>query len=263
MRPRKPNTEDTEKDRNFVTALSRGLELLRCFRKGDQGLGNGEFAKRTGLSKSTISRLTYTLHKDGYLTYDPESALYRLAPPVLSLGFSCLSGIGIRDLAKPMMQELADHSQVPVALAGPDRGTMIYLERCRSSNAITLAIEVGEHIRMATSALGRAHIAGLPEDARNSVLAKLKMQENDDWPMIEKGVDEAISCYRQNGYVLSIGDWKPDVNAVAVPFYSAEANQVLAINCGGPAMLVPEDKLRQDIAPRLVDLVNQLAKITQ
>ena len=93
MRPRKPNADETEKDRNFVTALSRGLELMRCFRKGDQGLGNGDFAKRTGLSKSTISRLTYTLHKDGYLTYDPETARYRLAPPVLSLGFSCLSGI--------------------------------------------------------------------------------------------------------------------------------------------------------------------------
>lgn len=263
MRPRKPNADETEKDRNFVTALSRGLELLRCFRKGDQGLGNGDFAKRTGLSKSTISRLTYTLHKDGYLTYDPETARYRLAPPVLSLGFSCLSGIGIRDLAKPMMQELADYSQVPVALAGPDRGTMVYLERCRSASAITLSIEVGEHIKMATSALGRAYIAGLPASERETVLAGLEEREKDSWPEIRRGIEAAISCYEQNGFVLSIGDWKQDVNAVAVPFYSSESEQLLAFNCGGPAMMLPEEKLISDIAPKLVELVNRLGQITR
>lgn len=263
MRPRKPITDDTGKDRNFVTALSRGLEILRCFGKSDQGLGNGDFAKRTGLSKSTISRLTYTLHKDGYLTYDPETARYRLAPPVLSLGFSCLSGIGVRELAKPLMQELADYSQVPVALAGRDRGTMVYLERCRSANAITLAIEVGEHIKMATSALGRAYVAALSEEERATVFAELREREKDNWPVISQGLEEAISCYKQHGYVLSVGDWKENVNAVAVPYYSAETSQLLAFNCGGPAMMLPEEKLRSDIAPKLVELVNRLRQITQ
>ena len=48
-------------DRHFVTALARGLELLACFRHGDRMLGNQEFARRCGLAKSTVSRLTHTL----------------------------------------------------------------------------------------------------------------------------------------------------------------------------------------------------------
>ncbi|HYM36238.1 MAG TPA: helix-turn-helix domain-containing protein, partial [Steroidobacteraceae bacterium] len=47
-------------DRQFVAALARGLAILRCFRLGDRYLGNQEIAKRAGLPKPTVSRLTYT-----------------------------------------------------------------------------------------------------------------------------------------------------------------------------------------------------------
>ena len=40
-----PVTEPAEsKDRQFVTALARGLEILRCFGPGDRHLGNQEIA---------------------------------------------------------------------------------------------------------------------------------------------------------------------------------------------------------------------------
>src|SRR5256885_13076191 len=48
-------------DRKFVTALARGLEVLRVFTPTEGLLGNGEIAERTGLPKPTVSRLTYTL----------------------------------------------------------------------------------------------------------------------------------------------------------------------------------------------------------
>ncbi|HEX8478422.1 MAG TPA: helix-turn-helix domain-containing protein, partial [Telluria sp.] len=48
-------------DRQFVSALARGLEILRCFRPGESLLSNSEMARRTGMPKPTISRLTHTL----------------------------------------------------------------------------------------------------------------------------------------------------------------------------------------------------------
>ncbi|MFX4601082.1 helix-turn-helix domain-containing protein, partial [Acinetobacter baumannii] len=64
---------DDEKDPRFVTALARGLELLRAFRRNESMLGNLELAQRTGLPKPTVSRLTYTLAKLGYLAYDQNT----------------------------------------------------------------------------------------------------------------------------------------------------------------------------------------------
>src|SRR5687768_18493710 len=67
-----------KQDRHFVTALSRGLDVLSCFRSGSRMLGNQEISERCKLPKSTVSRLTYTLTKLGYLHYVKESGKYRL-----------------------------------------------------------------------------------------------------------------------------------------------------------------------------------------
>ena len=55
------------KDRKFVEALSRGLDVLRAFSQGSVILGNQDIARITGLPKPTVSRMTYTLTKLGYL----------------------------------------------------------------------------------------------------------------------------------------------------------------------------------------------------
>ena len=78
--------DDESKDRQFVNALARGLELLRCFQPGDTELGNAELARRTGMPKPTVSRLTYTLTKLGYLAFSESRGTYRLAAGVLALG---------------------------------------------------------------------------------------------------------------------------------------------------------------------------------
>ena len=93
------------KDRQFVNALARGLEILRCFRPGEKFLTNTELAKRTGLPKPTITRLTYTLTKLGYLDSPADRGQYQLASGVLSLGYSLLSNLDVRELARPGMRE--------------------------------------------------------------------------------------------------------------------------------------------------------------
>ena len=59
--PTAGGTGEDDKDRNFITALARGLDILRCFKMGEVDLTNQDFAQRTGLPKPTVSRLTHTL----------------------------------------------------------------------------------------------------------------------------------------------------------------------------------------------------------
>ncbi|MDL2425343.1 helix-turn-helix domain-containing protein, partial [Pseudomonas sp. BAgro211] len=59
----------TPKDRKYVEALARGLDVLRAFTHGSVVLGNQEISRITGLPKATVSRMTYTLTQLGYLCY--------------------------------------------------------------------------------------------------------------------------------------------------------------------------------------------------
>ena len=84
--------DEDSKDRNFVTALARGLDVLRAFRANETTLTNTDFAERTGLPKPTVSRLTHTLCKLGYLVTDEGTGAYRLGAGVMQLGFGVLAG---------------------------------------------------------------------------------------------------------------------------------------------------------------------------
>ena len=107
----------TAEDRHFVGALARGLEVLACFRKGEALLGNQDIAARCKLPKSTVSRLTYTLTRLGYLHYVEAVAKYRLGTAVLALGTSMLARLDVRNVARPQMQDLAAFARASIGLS--------------------------------------------------------------------------------------------------------------------------------------------------
>src|ERR1044072_937459 len=91
-------------DRSFVVALSRGLDVLRAFHANDGLLGNQELAARTKLPKPTVSRLTYTLTKLGYLTPVPRFEKYQLAPSAMALGYAALAISAVGILSQPTLK---------------------------------------------------------------------------------------------------------------------------------------------------------------
>src|SRR5690242_15148932 len=109
-----PLAASANKDRQFVIALARGLDVLRAFTPQDGLLGNHEIAARTGLPRPTISRLTHTLTRLGYLKHSERLGKYQLGTAVLSLGYAVLANIGLRQVARPLMQELADQVNASV-----------------------------------------------------------------------------------------------------------------------------------------------------
>src|SRR5258708_21903642 len=108
-------------DRSFVVALSRGLDVLRAFHPNDGLLGNQEIAARTNLPKPTVSRLTYTLTKLGYLTPVPRFEKYQLAPSAMALGYAALANLGVRHLSEGYREEVMRETCGAAPVGGPDR----------------------------------------------------------------------------------------------------------------------------------------------
>ncbi len=246
-------------DRHFVTALARGLEVLACYRHGDRMLGNQELARRCGLAKSTVSRLTHTLTQLGYLVYVEDSAKYSLGTATLSLGSAMLSRLDIRKLAHPLMQQLAEFGQCMVSLGSRDRLSMLYIDAVRASAAVTLSLESGARIQIATSAMGRAYLTAIPENERDDIMERVReLADVNRWPELQQGVAKALCDIRELGVCCSFGEWQKDVNAIAVPVRPGGGLPPMAINCGAPAYMVSRDFLLEKVRPRLIALANEL-----
>lgn len=249
---------DEIKDRQFVVALARGLEVLRAFTPKDNILGNQDIAAITHLPKPTVSRLTHTLTRLGYLTYSERLGKYQLGTAVLSLGYAALANIGVRQIARPFMQELADYANASVSLGSRDRLNMVYVEHCRSDATVTLRLDLGSRIPVETTAMGRALLAALPASERQYLMDHAAKHDPKNWPRIKSGIEQAVEDYRTHGFVISAGEWQSDVHAVGVPLVPPDGSPILALNCGGPAFLFDRKRLTEDLGPRLVNLVRNV-----
>jgi DNA-binding IclR family transcriptional regulator len=263
MMPKKPNisavTAAAKADRHFVNALGRGLEVLACFRHGDRMLGNQDLARACGLPKSTVSRLTNTLTKLGYLVYVEDSAKYSLGIATLSLGSAMLARLDIRKLAHPRMQELAEFGQCMVSLGTRDRLSMLYIDVVRGSGAVTLSLDMGARIQIATSAMGRAYMTAVAETERNEIMERVRELVPDGrWLEIKAGIDRAMRDVRELGVCCSFGEWQKDVNGIAVSVRPGGGLPPMSINCGAPAYMVSKNFLLEKVRPKLIALANEL-----
>jgi len=244
-------------DRSFVIALSRGLDVLRAFRPNDGLLGNQEIAARTGLPKPTVSRLTYTLTKLGYLMPVPRFEKYQLAPSAMALGYAALANIGVRQLSEPFREQLMRETGGAVAVGARDRLTMIYFGQSRHG-VVNVQLDVGSHIPIATTAMGRAYIWALPNDERALLLRELREHYGSRWPKVRDGLERSGETVAKHGFAISAGEWQDDVHAVGVALTLNDGTGPYAFNCGAPAFRFTEERLRTDIGPRLVAMVRNI-----
>jgi DNA-binding IclR family transcriptional regulator len=241
---------------DFVEALARGLRVMRCFGPGVKTLGNLDLATLTGLPKSTISRIVYTLTALGYLRYHADTGRYSPGYGVLALGFGLLANLEVRQLARPLMEELAQATGAAVALGAFDGQAMTYVEAVHGSSALYLRLPVGHRLGP-DSAMGRAYLAALPATEREAVLARFEGEA-----VATNILEQARRDLSETGCCFAIGDWQQGINAVAAPFATITGEGFFVMSCGGPASVLPEERLHGEVAEMLREIVRKLSLVS-
>lgn len=247
--------EESKEDRHFVTALARGLDVLSAFRPGETWLANQEIAERCRLPRSTVTRLTYTLTRLGYLHFVEDVGKYRLGSRLMALGTVALGGLSVRQIARPAMRDLANLSNGTVGLGVRDNLSMRYVEIARGPAAIALNIDVGARMSITRSSMGRAFIAALAPAERDRLLHELKMLDPLAWPKTEARLDRALDEHDRLGVSCSFGEWQENVSAIALGFRPGGGLPPMVINCGAPTVVASPEFLLNEVRPRLREVV--------
>jgi DNA-binding IclR family transcriptional regulator len=239
-----PPASEPEHDRQFVTALARGLSVLRCFTRATPSLGTAEIARMTGLPQPTVWRLCHTLMKEGYLVQSEVADKLRPGIPVLSLGYSAIAGMPTAELAKADMQLLANRYQGAVSLGMRDGPYMIYLQRCQGSSIILRDLDVGSRVSLASSVTGWAYMAGLPEAEREAIFMELGKLEKERWRELLPKIRLALKEFKNTGYVVNKGSLHEQINAVGVPVSAEDGSVLLSLSSGGISQVFDDAKLK-------------------
>lgn len=197
-------------------SLTRGLEILRAFKPGLSFLTNSEIAERTGLPRSTVSRLTGTLVRSGFLLHDPTMGGYRLSATVVGMAHVMRAGSLVLNESLPLMQTVGRQMRVNVGLAVADHDDMIHLENLPFGPKAGLRkIVAGQRVPMAMTALGRAFLSTLDQASFTQTMARLQARYSRDWYQLHPKILADIDAVQRLGYCAV--SWQPAVVSVATP----------------------------------------------
>lgn len=250
----------TDKGRQFITALGRGLDVLRALAQANAPLGNQELARQTGFPRPTISRITYTLTRLGYLSYREDLGKYQLGLAALALGYSAMGNLYVRRLAQPLMQEVSLEVNLCCVLGYRDGTEAVYLEHTRGSRSLMLSMEVGSRVPLATTAMGRALLAAMRPDEREQVMRELAARDPQAWLKQKRGVLDSLRDYERHGYTVAAGEWEPEIHAVGVPLSVPVGHHPVALVLGGPAYGQSQEAFFADMGPRVLALAQRIAQ---
>jgi DNA-binding IclR family transcriptional regulator len=258
QRPRKVAVS-RQADRQFVTALGRGLEILQCFTPATPDLGTSQLARMTGLPQPTVWRLCHTMTELGFLVQVPDQDRLRLGLPILTLGYAVLATQRIGETARPYMEAIATRYQGAVSLGVRDGLNMLYLQRSQGSSIILADLSVGSRVPLAYSATGWAYLVAIPEKDRKQLLSEIRASDRQRWAAIEPSFEASLKEFRKTGYVVNLGSLHPQVNAVAVPVPSQDRSILLTISSGG-INSVFTSKILQEVGGELKLLAEKLGR---
>ncbi|MEM7709486.1 MAG: IclR family transcriptional regulator [Pseudomonadota bacterium] len=247
-------------DRRFATTLARGLSVLRAFRMSDDGLSNAEIAERTGLPKSTISRLTFTLQSQGYLTHTRRHDRYRPGPALLVLGNLAATSISFVEMAAPLMQRLADETRTMSMLLVRDGGRMLIVRTWRPTGIASLWLEVGARPPFNGSSSGHALLAALPAERFGDVVSGAEGERGLTPDRARKIRREAAGQLLAKGFVVAdpAAYFAANIHAVAVPFHPRDLGEPVVFTCGALPEMLPVKAMEDRVGPALRDGVREL-----
>src|ERR1700689_5374286 len=216
-------------DPSFATPLAHGLDVLAAFRHSSGSLSNADLAGHTGLSRPTVSRLTYTLAQLGYLKRDTRGR-FALGLGVLAAAYPVLSALKGRELGRPLMRDFAAYTGGTVSIAMPFGLDFIYVETLRTTDAVPHVPDVGFTGTLATTAVGRALMSLATPDEAQQYLQAVKSERPEELDHVEKRMLPDIELCRERGFAVSLGEWRREIFGVAAPLYRNEAGDRLSVN---------------------------------
>ena len=219
----------------MMRSVQRILAIFESFSQERSTLTLQEISKRIELPKSTTFRIVQSLEESGYLIRLQDQHY------CLSFRFTRLSGLvqstlGIREIARPFLVELAKQTQESVSIHTLIEKDRVCLDAMSTSSTLRSVIQPGEHvpILLGTGSASKVLLAHMPDKAKAqfiSAIAKTNKQSKTD-------LLRELSQIRTKGYAISHGERLLGVTAISTPIRDAQDEVPYCLSIGGPSVRV-------------------------
>jgi IclR family transcriptional regulator, pca regulon regulatory protein len=265
--PRLPADEDSADaspaaDKEFMATLAKGLAVIEAFGAERPTLTLSQAAAAVGLSRATARRVLRTLAELGYVEQDGR--LFALAPRVLELGFSYLSGQSWIERAQPLMKALSEELQESCSAAVLQGSEIIYVARVQTRRIMTSTIAVGTRLTAFYTSMGRIQLGYLADEELWRHLRGARIE-----PMTPSTITDLRALFDRikedydRGFSIVDEELEKGLRSISVALTSRRGRPIGAINVSAHSNRTTRNEMRDRFLPRLRDIAQQVALVAE
>lgn len=229
-------------------SVDKAITVLNCFSLERPILGVGEISGLTGYTKSTVSRLLTTIQRHGCVERAGGHGKYQMGYRI-----NLWANMGVRqnnlvNIARSVMEKLRDKCGEEIALYVIEGDRRVCVDRVASLHEIAKVGPVGTYYPLHAGASGKVLLAYLPEDQRNAIISKGRLEKFTSLTITDhKKLEKDLRAIRNKGYAVSRGEREPDAFSVTAPIWDAGGRIVASISISGPNFRLTDKQLKKDI----------------
>ncbi|HLV59551.1 MAG TPA: IclR family transcriptional regulator [Natronosporangium sp.] len=232
----------------------RAIQLLLLYDDDRPVLTAAEVAERLGMSRSTTYRYLQSLRAAGMLEEDARG--FRLGMRIFQLAHIARKGLGLSEVALPVMRRLAEQTGETVLLTRRVGHRVVCLEREESTHHLRLSYERGQILPIHAGASGLVLLAWLTAQELDEVLRAAPLEQFTPSTTTDPQVLRArLAEIRKVGYCVTFGERDPGVVGVAAPVRGRHGAVV-----AGLSVVMPQPRMDVDMLQSTIDLVTTSAE---
>jgi IclR family pca regulon transcriptional regulator len=247
----------------YSQSLERGLAILACFTPKSPVLGIADIADELDMSRSTTHRYVLTLTALGYLEQGAQRK-YRLGLRVTDLGMSALNGTGLREHARPYLEELRQRSTYTASLAVLDGSEIVYVDRARSlrrgQSEVELGLAPGSRLPAYCTAMGKLLLANLPDTEQREILTSTTLTKHGPNTITSKAaLRDELGEVREEGFAINDEELAPELHSIAAPVRNEAREVVAAASLAAHTSTISLAELVDALSPHLVSTADRIS----
>lgn len=230
-------------DKNFVAVTQKVFAVLEAMSQQRKfGVPLEEITELSGIPKTTVHRLLYSMNKLGYVEQDPVTNLYSLAGKFFELGKNALPYQRLTVIAKPIMQRLLFTFGESINLAVPQAGGAIYILVLESPKAHRLAASIGQLSFIHCTSVGKCIAAYMTAEEKAEALARYGMpaMTSSTITSTEK-LEEELARVRSEGVALDDEENSVGAFCVGGPIFASDPEPIAALSVSGPSIRMSQN----------------------
>jgi DNA-binding IclR family transcriptional regulator len=237
-----------------MRAVQRILAIFESFTPERSSLTLQEIADDIELPKSTTFRIVQSLEQAGYLVRLQDQK-YCLSFRITRLAGLVKSTLGIREIARPIVLELADATKETVSIHTVSGRNRVCIEAmATAASPLRNVVQPGEQVPLLAGSASKVLMAYMPKSQLTPIVAAIARQAKRSQSDL---VDE-LGKIRRHGYAVSHGERLLGLSAVSAPILDANDEVHYCLSIGGPTVRMQANE--KDFIDRAIKAAAQISR---